>query len=139
MHGHESPKCIITLPNIYRPQRSWGKVIFSQASVFGQRGGGVVPGQVHPPVQVHPQDHVHLPNQVHPPDQVHTPWTRYTPRSIACREIRAKSRRYACYWNAFLFILPFVVNFYQVLQRIFSFIFGYINLMKSATTRYIPT
>ena len=28
----------------YRPQRSWGKVIFSQASVILLTGGGLVPG-----------------------------------------------------------------------------------------------
>ena len=36
----------------YRPQRSWGKVMFLQASVILFTGGGV-PDQVPPPDQVH--------------------------------------------------------------------------------------
>ena len=52
---------------IYRPQRSWGKVIFSQASVILSTGGGV-PGQVPPWDQVHPPGTRYTPqDQVHPP------------------------------------------------------------------------
>ena len=43
----------------YRPQRSWGKVMFLQASVILLTGGGAWPSQP-PPDQAHP-----------PPDQVH--------------------------------------------------------------------
>ena len=81
-------------------------------SVHG--GGGGVPGQVHPragtpPGQVHPPQ-----AGTPPPWQVHSLPGRYTPLagtppppppgSSACWEIRATSRRYASYWNAFLFI-----------------------------------
>ena len=38
----------------YRPQRIWGKVIFSVACVKNSVHGGVVPGQVPPPGQAHP-------------------------------------------------------------------------------------
>ena len=79
--------------DIYRPQRSWGRVIFSQASVILSTGGRA-------PGQVPPQDHVHPPGTRYPPqDQVTPrpgtpPRTRYTPRdqvqpprSSACQEI----------------------------------------------------
>ena len=45
--------------------------------------------------QVHPQGQVHPPGPGTPPTQVH-------PQSSACWE--TTSGRYACYWNAFLFI-----------------------------------
>ena len=109
----------------YRPQRSWGKAMFLQASVILLTGG--VPDQVHlPQDQVHPL----------PWDQV-PPQTRYTPRPgttplgpgtppqtrsppgpgtppgdqahpHGTREIRSMRGRYASYWNAFLFIAIFV-------------------------------
>ena len=92
----------------YRPQRSWGKVIFSQASVILSTGGstwaGTPPGTRYNPPRTRytppgtrytPWDQVHTPV---PPDQ--TP----PPPSSACREIRATSGRYASYWIAFLFI-----------------------------------
>ena len=85
--------------HFYRRQRSWGKVIFSQASVILSTGGrGQVPRQVPPRTRYTPRD------QVHPPGPG-TPGTRYTPQSSACREIRAPNGRYASYWNAFLFFL----------------------------------
>ena len=85
----------------YRPQRSWGKVMFLQVCVILFTGG--VPDQVHPlgpgipprPAAppgpgTHPRPGAPLtrytpPDQMHPPDQVHprtryTPWTRYTPQ-----------------------------------------------------------
>ena len=88
---------------IYRPQRSWGKVMFLQVCVILFTGGeyltryppgpgtpprpGTPPGtryttrtrytpldQVHPPRSgTPPQNQVHPPYQVHPPDQVHPP------------------------------------------------------------------
>ena len=78
----------------YRPQRSWGKVMFLQASVILLTGGEYLtrytppgtrytpPGPGTPPRdQVHPPwDQVHPPwDQVPPRDQVHPPRTRYTP------------------------------------------------------------
>ena len=57
---------------IYRPQRSWGKVMFLQASVILLTGGGVLD-------QVHPQDQVYPPGPGTPPGTRYTPMTRYTP------------------------------------------------------------
>ena len=71
----------------YRPQRSWGKVIFSQASVILFTGGKYL-GR-YPPDQVHPTGTRYTP----PPQTRYTPlgsgtspgpgtppWTRYTPQ-----------------------------------------------------------
>ena len=78
----------------YRPQRSWAKVMFLQASVILSTGGCTWsgPGGVYLADTPHDQVH-HPPDQVHPPglgtsprDQVHPPgpgtppWTRYTPQ-----------------------------------------------------------
>ena len=81
--------------DFYRPQRSCGKVIFSQTSVSHSVHGGVsawvhagvhpqagtLPGKVHPlgrctPGQVHPRQYT--PGQVHLLDR-YTPPGRYTP------------------------------------------------------------
>ena len=59
--------------NYYRPQRSWGKVIFSQASVILLTGGSTWPGR-HPLGRHPPGRH---PRQVNPPRQI--PPSRYTP------------------------------------------------------------
>ena len=56
----------------YPPQRSWGKVMFLQASVILLTGGEYLT----PPPPDLEQTH-HPPP--HPPDQVHPPGTRYTP------------------------------------------------------------
>ena len=61
----------------YRPQRSWGKVMFLQASVILSTGGEYL-------TRYTPQTRYTPPVQVHPPDQVPprpgtTPQTRYTP------------------------------------------------------------
>ena len=48
----------------YRPQWSWGEVIFSQASVILSRGGSTWAGT--PPQD---QAHTHPRDQVHPPEQ----------------------------------------------------------------------
>ena len=98
----KKPACYLCY---YRPQRSWGKVMFLQVCVILFTGEGV-PDQVHPLDQVHtppgpgippgpgtlsprpgtPQDQVKPPDQVHPPgpgtpsqDQVHPSRTRSTP------------------------------------------------------------
>ena len=42
-------KCFLYYLCFYRPQRSWGKVIFSEACVKNSVHGGGVPGQVHLP------------------------------------------------------------------------------------------
>ena len=67
----------------YRPQRSWAKVMFLQASVILSTGGGVClsacwdaspPGPETPPRDQRP---THSPST--PPDQADTPPTRQTP------------------------------------------------------------
>ena len=80
----------------YRPQRSWGKVMFLQVCVilftggggeyltrYPPRGPGTPPrDQVHPPgTRYTPRDQVHPPGTRYTPpwDQVHPPRTRYTP------------------------------------------------------------
>ena len=61
----------------YRPQRSWGKVMFLQVCVILFTGG--VPDQVHTP----PGTRYTPPGPgTHPPrDQVPSPWTRYNPQT----------------------------------------------------------
>ena len=85
--------------------------IFTGVCDSVHREGGV-PGQVHPPLgpgtppsrdQVHPPGTRYIPRTRYTPwDQVHPPGTGTPPRSSACWEIQATSRRYASYWNAFL-------------------------------------
>ena len=66
----------------YRPQRSWAKVIFSQACVCPQGGRGVCLGacwDTYPPGSRHP------PEQTHTPLGADTPlgplWCRHPPRA----------------------------------------------------------
>ena len=86
----------------YRPQRSWAKVIFSQACVKNSvHGGGVclsacwdTPWTRHPPGTRQTP-----PGPGRPPlDGEPLPWE-------ADSSIRSTSGRYASYWNAFLFNL----------------------------------
>ena len=89
----------LLLFNYYRPQRSWGKVIFSQASVILFTGGICLSAcwDTTPP----PPRTRQAPSQ----DQV-PPGTRNPPpQSRAYWEIRSTSRRYAFYWNAILFLV----------------------------------
>ena len=65
--------------NIYRPQRSWGKVMFSQAFVILFTGGVCFSACWD------------------------TPPRADTPPCRACWEIRSTRMRYASYWNAILF------------------------------------
>ena len=116
---------------IYRPQRSWGKVMFLQASVILLTGGeyltrytpprpGTPPDQYIPQTRSPPKDQVHPPDQVPPSgdqvlppqDQVHPPQTRYIPRDQVHPPGPGTPPpgpgryglrgRYASYWNAFL-------------------------------------
>ena len=108
----------------YRPQRSWAKAIFLQASVCPQGGRGVCLSacwDTHPPPQIR-----HIPPRPSTPSGADTPQTRQTPREQtphsrsrpptpgadppgsrhppeADCSIRLMSGRYASYWNAFLF------------------------------------
>ena len=85
----------------YRPQRSWAKVIFSQACVCPRGGGagGGVSASVHagiPPQSRHPLG-------ADPPGaDTPLPRGRPPPPKADC-SIRLTSARYASYWNAFLF------------------------------------
>ena len=88
---------LLKLKYIYRPQRSWGKVMFLQASVILLTGGrGVVSASVHagihPPEQTPPQEQTCPPSR-HPPEQTLPPgadnpqeqtppsWSRCPPQS----------------------------------------------------------
>ena len=88
--------------NIYRPQRSWAKVIFSQVSVCPQGGvylsacWDIPPQEQTPPLGPDP------PGPDPPWDQ--TPPGADTPRKTDF-SIRSTSGRYASYWNALLFII----------------------------------
>ena len=72
----------------YRPQRSCGKVMFSQVCVILFTGGSASVHAGIPPWSKH-----------HPPPGADTPHRR------ACWEIRSTRRRYASYWNATLFVI----------------------------------
>ena len=109
----------------YRPQQSWGKVIFSQASVILFTGGVCLsacwdtplgPGR-HPPPRPgrHPPGPEQAPPRTRqaPPDQAapppgpdrQPPRTRQAPpppKSRAYFEIWSTSGWYASYWNAIL-------------------------------------
>ena len=78
----------------YRPQRSWGKVMFSQACVILFTGGLSV------------SVHAGIP---HPPKQ--TP-----PPCRACWEIRSTRGRYASYWNTILYLFVFICNLRYILE-----------------------
>ena len=106
------------LSHFYRPQRSWAKVIFSQACVENSvhRGGGCLPQCMlgyTPREQTHPPG-ADLPGSRHPPEQTPPLWEQTPPEQTPppgpdC-SIRSTSGRYASYWNAFLFfILPFLM------------------------------
>ena len=73
---------------IYRPQRSWGKVMFLHMSVI-LFTGGVCP----------------IACWDTPPREQTAPLGPGTPQRSACWEIRATSGQYASYWNAFLLVI----------------------------------
>ena len=128
----------------YRPQRSWAKVMFLQASVILSTGGGLphcMLGYHHHPLQSRPPW-----NQTPPPGSrpsgadtplgVETPPGADTPQEQThppppTREadsgIRSTNCRYASYWNAFLFVVFFFtcLFFQDVLfwQNLFLFKF----------------
>ena len=90
-----------TKGHFYRPQQSWGKVMFVHVSVILFTGGCLpqcMLGYTHPlgrhlPWVGPPGRHAPIPGQT-PPGQ--------TPPHSACW-IRSTSGRYASYWNAILF------------------------------------
>ena len=103
--------------SFYRPQRSWAKVMFLQASVILSTGGVCLsacwdarpppPEQTHPPGADTPLNQApltrHTPRTRHPP-----PWASPPPSQEADASMWSMSGRYASYWNAFLFAIFFV-------------------------------
>ena len=82
----------------YRPQRSWGKVMFSQASVILLTGAvsASVHAGIHPLGADTPWEKTHPPGSRHPLELIPP-----SPRT-ACWEIWSTRGRYASYWNAIL-------------------------------------
>ena len=86
----------VNYPNFYRPQRSWAKVIFSQACVCPQ--GGVclsacwdIPPGTSPPEEQTPPDQSHPtgtdpPPQTRPPREQALPWDQTPPGADPSRE-----------------------------------------------------
>ena len=133
VHHVETPHPFIS-PSFpyYRPQRSWGKVMFLQVSVIlltGGRGvphtppGADTPGSRHPPEQTPPTRQSRHPPSRHPPQSRHPP-SRHPPQSKhppeqtppradtppeqtppwrAWCEIWSTRGRYASYWDAILY------------------------------------
>ena len=109
----------------YRPQRSWAKVMFLQASVILSTGGRGVSGRENPPSRETPPAErapplarrtprarrTPLPGKENPPPGQGEPPSRARRTPPAGRppgqgdtppSIRSMSGRYASYWNAFL-------------------------------------
>ena len=70
----------------YRPQRSWAKVMFLQASVIMSTDRGCLPQcmlgyppRADTPPRADPPRSRHTPEQTHPPEQT-PPWSRHLPR-----------------------------------------------------------
>ena len=91
----------------YRPQRSWAKVILSQACVKNSvhRGGGCLPQCMlgYTPRSRPPQEQT--------PRTRHTPPGADTPPAGADSAIPSTSGRYASYWNAFLYLLFYFFSY----------------------------
>ena len=85
----------------YRPQRSWAKVMFLQASVILLTGGVSVSvhAGIHTPLTADPLGAD--PPRADPREQTHPPPPEQTPPE-ADSSIRSTSGRYESYWNAFL-------------------------------------
>ena len=83
--------------HFYRPQRSWGKVMFLHVSVILFTGGSA---PLHAGIYTPPPNRGRHPSQTR-----HPPGTRHPPQHSACWEIRATSGRYASYWNAILSLM----------------------------------
>ena len=87
----------------YRPQPSWGKVMFSQECMILFTGGGLPQCMLgYPPKTRHPPGgDTPLGADTHQADCPPPEQTR--PRHRACWEIRSTRGWYAFYWNAILF------------------------------------
>ena len=93
LYGHSIGRpCLFRVCEIkhyYRPQRSWGKVIFSQASVILSIGG--VPGQVHPPG----------PGTPPPRTRCTSPWKQCMPGDTGNKRAVRILLEYILVWNQF--------------------------------------
>ena len=117
----------------YRPQRSWAKVIFLQASVILSTGGvsasvhpGIPPPREQTPLVTDPPPGADTHPADTPQEQTPPPPSRHTPPREADSGIRSMSGRYASYWNAFLFLLHDFFSLHadpRVLYCIFQFNF----------------
>ena len=115
----------------YRPQRSCGKVMFSQASVILFTEEGVYPSmhlgsppEQTPPVQTPPRadtPQADTPPQCilgyTPPCPVHVGIHTLLPSACwdTCPPAGHCSRRYASYWNAFLFKRAIAIQILKIL------------------------
>ena len=105
----------MTPRRFYRPQRSWAKVMFLQASVILSTRGVCLSAcwDTTPWEQTSPREQTPAPPVPDPPgDQ--TPWGPEPPGADtpplpgeADASIRSMSGRYASYWNAFLLFFNF--------------------------------
>ena len=93
--------------NCYRPQRSWGKVIFSEVCVKNSvHGGGVCLTACWDTSPGADTTQKQTPREQTPLWEQTLPWSRHPQRS-ACWEIRTTIGRYAFYWNAVLLVIIF--------------------------------
>ena len=88
--------------NIYRPQRSWAKVMFLQASVILLMGGGCLPqcmlGYPHLPWSRHPP--ADTPHQSrHTPLEQTPPWSRHPPPGADTPQSRPFRSRHTPPWE----------------------------------------
>ena len=131
--------------HIYRPQRSWGKVVFTCVCDSVHRGGICLsacwdttpeirkppweqappgsrsPGAGTPPKAGTPREQTPpqagTPRSRHPPEQAPPQeQTPPPPQHRACWEIRSTSGRYASYWNAILFTDNFSPKFISIMS-----------------------
>ena len=150
---------MLSYKNNYHPQRSWGKVMFLQASVIlltGGEGGYSPPEQTPPPGADTPPGSSRHPLRSKPPQSRHpppgaadtplgadTPRSRHLPR--ACCQIRSTRERYASYWNAILFSMFLKANFRHIFERysirsistVFSLYFLSENISQSTHHTYV--
>ena len=89
-------ECILVFSYFYRPQRSWGKVMFLHVSVILFTGGGGGGGTVCPTAC----------------------WDTPPPQRSAYWEIWATSGQYASYWNAILLLPANEVSGTQCFQSV---------------------
>ena len=120
VHTKRKRKFSLMFAIYYRPQRSWAKVIFSQASVCPQGGC--------------------LPHFTHPRRSRHPPASRPPPREEDF-SIRSTSGMYACNWNAFLFfdlfrlLFGLFCFFFRLSTGPYSIVIVTLNLLKGDTVR----